>query len=163
MSDKLAWPAHSKRLSRVIESWGVPEMVALRDGFRAARALIASGTSWTTMEFARYESGVGCSATDMRAVCWCASGAVERTLMVPSVGQWRLGAEDYLVDVARYWLNVASAASANGFGIAAVNDSQREGLGHAKVLAIYDEVIDDITARIEAMRALRLISRSVGL
>lgn len=98
------------------------------DRLRHGRALIASGTAWTTGVFARDADGVECPPFSANAKCWCAMGAVRY---------------DHVGEAASDCLDEAAAGLFGGDFVyaATVNDK----LGHAATLAMFDAAIDNLT------------------
>jgi hypothetical protein len=93
---------------------------------RAARALIEDPDRWTTGNYAQTAGGRECTPDDLRAVRWCAVGALRAC-----------AADD---DDVRGAIGRALCCAANDLGYrraATLNDAQ----GHAAVLAMYDRAI----------------------
>ena len=53
-------------------------MQKVSDFLIEAKKVIEDPTHWTTGWFAKDSSGVNCSSLDVRAVCFCSLGAIER-------------------------------------------------------------------------------------
>lgn len=96
---------------------------------REARELISDPKRWTTQGYARDSQGEFTSALSVRAVCWCAEGAVLRSASDP---EKCFVPFDILNEVAR---RIPKKTSGNQ--IVAVNDE----LGHAAVLRMFDAAI----------------------
>lgn len=93
----------------------------------AARELLADPGRWTQGVYARDERGAKMPPEDVRAVCWCALGALLRPEATWQADFVRGGA--FLVQAADELFRSTPSG---------VNDR----LGHAAVLRIYDRAIE---------------------
>lgn len=102
----------------------------------AARALIADPKLWTTGAAARDVAGRRVDPASLDAVCWCALGA--------------LRAVDPDIDEGHQAARALRASGAKLYVLAPflVNDN----LGHAAVLAMYDDAIDRVAPDLAGSR-----------
>lgn len=96
----------------------------------AAKNRISDPERWTQGSYARTVNGYSISSWDDRAVCWCATGAIdaERTFGISNALE-RGYAETVLSNVSNELF---------GESLVGVNDN----LGHSSVMQVYDRAIE---------------------
>jgi hypothetical protein len=106
---------------------------------RAARKRICRSSRWTQGWFARErQRGKTCSATDPKARCWCAVGALQAEL---GVRRALVIAPGDFGEAGRFLMAASEGLSDNRFP-EGLNDRGQRSVAHRKVLALYDRAIE---------------------
>ena len=103
---------------------------------KRARKILSNPKRWTKREWARTDDGLGVIATDPKAACFCAKGAIQKACHVLNVPEY----DDQVLMDSEAFLKKAFLDRGTKYpGIYAYNDAPKR--KHVEVLRWFDRAI----------------------